>query len=89
MTAVADAIDRLQGAVAEMCAAVQLPLATDAELLAAPQALEGLSRQLDHLNVSTIATLQRRGTFTSRGYKNPPGPGPIWSAATRSRPAAG
>lgn len=29
---------------------------------------EGATRQLDTLTVSTIATLQRRGTFTERGY---------------------
>jgi hypothetical protein len=34
---------------------------------------EGLARQLDHLTVSTLATLQRRGTFSARGYKKPAG----------------
>jgi Domain of unknown function (DUF222)/HNH endonuclease len=35
--------------------------------------VEGVSRQLDHLAVSTVATLQRRGTFAARGYKKPTG----------------
>ena len=64
MSAVAAAFDRLHGAVGELRAAAESPLASDAELLAALQVLEGIARQVDHLNVATVATLQRRGTFT-------------------------
>jgi 5-methylcytosine-specific restriction protein A len=47
--------------------------ATDAELLSVLTVCEGLNRRLDHLTVSTISTLQRRGTFAERGYKSAAG----------------
>jgi hypothetical protein len=73
MSAVTVAHDRLQRVVAELRAAAGSPLITDAELLSTLTVLEGLSRQLDHLNVSAIAQLQRRGAFAERGYKKPTG----------------
>jgi hypothetical protein len=45
--------------------------ATDAELLSVLTFCEGLTRRLDHLTVSTISALQRRGAFAERGYKSP------------------
>ncbi|MGH3567422.1 MAG: DUF222 domain-containing protein [Pseudonocardia sp.] len=47
--------------------------ATDDELLSILTLCEGVTRQLDQLAVGTVATLQRRGVFTERGYKNPAG----------------
>ncbi len=46
---------------------------TDAELLSMLTVCEGLTRQLDRLTLETISTLQRRGTFTERGYKSTAG----------------
>lgn len=47
--------------------------ATDAELLSVLTVCERLNRRLDHLTVSTISTLQRRGAFAERGYKSTAG----------------
>ncbi|GAA1265075.1 HNH endonuclease signature motif containing protein [Pseudonocardia aurantiaca] len=70
---VALACRRLQAAVDELRAAAESPLATDDELLSVLTVAEGLSRQLDHVVVSTVATVQRRGAFSARGYKKPAG----------------
>jgi uncharacterized protein DUF222/HNH endonuclease len=47
--------------------------AADAELLSVLTICEGLNRRLDHLTVSAISTLQRRGAFAERGYKSTAG----------------
>ncbi|WP_433559930.1 DUF222 domain-containing protein [Pseudonocardia xinjiangensis] len=46
--------------------------ATDDDLLSVLTLCEGTSRRLDRLTVSTVATLERRGTFAERGYKSTP-----------------
>ncbi len=43
--------------------------ASDDELLSVLTLCEGLTRRLDRLVVDAISTLQRRGTFTDRGYR--------------------
>lgn len=53
-----------------LAAAVE-PATGDDELLSVLTLCEGVARRIDRLTVSTIATLQRRGTFAERGYKNP------------------
>ncbi len=53
--------------------AAESALTSDTELLSVLSVTEGLSRQLDHLTVSTTAALQRRGTFAERGYVKPEG----------------
>ncbi|MBP2364657.1 HNH endonuclease signature motif containing protein [Pseudonocardia parietis] len=47
------------------------PAAEGDELLSVLTLCEGMTRRLDRITVSTIATLDRRGTFTERGYRNP------------------
>jgi hypothetical protein len=51
---VADAHRLLQAAFDALRAAAESPLTTDAELLSVLTVAEGVSRQLDHLTVSTI-----------------------------------
>jgi hypothetical protein len=70
---VAEAHRLLQAAFDKLRAAAESPLATDDELLSVLTVAEGVSRQLDHLTVSTVSVLQRRGTFSARGYKKPAG----------------
>jgi len=60
----AAAIDELSAAAAG---------ATDDELLSLLTLCEGVTRRLDRLTVDTVATLERRGTFTERGYRSPVG----------------
>lgn len=59
----------LTQAVDELCAAGESG-ASDNELLSVLTLCEGTSRRLDRLAVGTVAALQRRGTFTERGYKS-------------------
>ena len=65
-----DAHRQLADAVAALGAAVG-STATDDDLIAALTLCESTNRQLDRLCVSTIAGLQRRGSFTERGYRSP------------------
>ncbi|MDN5856181.1 MAG: hypothetical protein L0K86_25735, partial [Actinomycetia bacterium] len=44
--------------------------ATNGELLSVLTLCEGVARRLDQLTVTTIAALERRGSFTERGYRN-------------------
>lgn len=46
------------------------PTASDDELVAVLRLCEGTARRLDRLTVGTTAELQRRGTFTERGYRH-------------------
>ena len=46
------------------------PTATDDELIAVLSLCESVARQWDRVTVDTVADLERRGTFTGRGYKN-------------------
>ena len=46
------------------------PTATDDALISALTVCEGVTRNLDRLVVSVVADLDRRGTFTDRGYRN-------------------
>ena len=64
----ATAYEHVQAAVDELRAAAESAMCTDEELLSVLTIVEGVARQLDHLTVSTVATVQRRGTFTARGY---------------------
>jgi hypothetical protein len=73
MSPVAEAHRHLQAAFDALRAAAESPQATDDELLSILTVAEGHARQLDQLTVSTVATLQRRGTFSARGYKKPAG----------------
>jgi len=73
MSAVATAYERLQEAIEQLRAAAESALTSDTELISVLSVTEGLSRQLDHLTVSTTAALQRRGTFAERGYSKPEG----------------
>ncbi|MHA6631008.1 DUF222 domain-containing protein [Pseudonocardia sichuanensis] len=73
MSAVATAHHHLQEAVDELRQAAESGLATDTELLSVLTVSEGLTRQLEHLTVTTTATLQRRGSFAERGYKDTTG----------------
>jgi 5-methylcytosine-specific restriction protein A len=68
MSAVTTAYERLQEAIGELRDAAESALTSDTELLSVLSVTEGVSRQLDHLTVSTTAALQRRGTFAERGY---------------------
>jgi 5-methylcytosine-specific restriction protein A len=70
---VAEAHRLLAEAVDALAAATESGAATDAELLSALTVCEGLTRRLDRLTLTTIATLQRRGAFTERGYKSTAG----------------
>ncbi|MDN5913798.1 MAG: HNH endonuclease [Pseudonocardia sp.] len=65
---VAAAHDRLIEAVEELRAATTG--AGDAEQLSVLIACEAGRRRLDHLSVGTLATVERRDVFTSRGYKS-------------------
>ncbi|MBC3191845.1 DUF222 domain-containing protein [Pseudonocardia sp. C8] len=47
------------------------PAGSDDELLSVLTLCEGAVRRLDRVTVATIATLERRGTFTERGYRTP------------------
>src|SRR6201991_1414351 len=69
--AFATAYEHVQAAVDELRAAAESAMCTDEELLSVLTIVEGVARRLDHLTVSTFATVQRRGTFTARGYKKP------------------
>ncbi|MHA6631169.1 hypothetical protein ACU61A_37535, partial [Pseudonocardia sichuanensis] len=69
MSAVAAAHQHLQEALDELRQAAESGLASDPELLSVLTVSEGLSRQLEHLTVATTAALQRRGSFTERGYR--------------------
>ncbi|TQM09280.1 HNH endonuclease signature motif containing protein [Pseudonocardia kunmingensis] len=73
MSAVAAAHQHLQEALDELRQAAESGLASDPELLSVLTVSEGLSRQLEHLTVATTAALQRRGTFTDRGYRDTTG----------------
>ena len=73
MSAVATAYDRLQKAFDELQSVAESALASDGELLSVLTVAEGFARHLDHLTVSTVAVLQRRGSFGERGYKKPEG----------------
>jgi 5-methylcytosine-specific restriction protein A len=57
-------------------AAEQLRAATagagDDDLLSALIACEAVTRRLDHIAVETLATVDRRGVFTARGYRSTP-----------------
>ena len=44
---------------------------TDQELLSTLTVCEGMTRRLDQVVVTTVATLDRRGAFAERGYKSP------------------
>jgi hypothetical protein len=68
---VATAYQHLQVAVDELRAAAESAIVSDDELLSVLTLSEGMTRQLDHLTVSAVATLQRRGTFSERGYRKP------------------
>ena len=70
---VADAHRLLAEAVEQLSAAAESGAATDAELLSALTICEGITRRLDRLTLTTIATLQRRGAFAERGYKSTAG----------------
>jgi 5-methylcytosine-specific restriction protein A len=70
---VATAHRLLVEAVQELSAAVESGAAADAGLLSALTICEGITRRLDRLTLTTIAALQRRGTFTDRGYKSTAG----------------
>jgi hypothetical protein len=54
-------------------AAAESPLATDDELLSLLSVCEQVARRLDQVTASTVAVLQRRGTFAERGYKKAAG----------------
>jgi Domain of unknown function (DUF222)/HNH endonuclease len=56
-----------------LAAAAESGAATDGELLSALTICEGVTRRLDRLTLTTIATLQRRGAFAERGYKSTAG----------------
>src|ERR687896_492091 len=70
---VATAHRLLTEAVEQLSAAAESGAASDAELLSALSLCEGITRRLDRLTLTTISTLQRRGTFTDRGYKSTAG----------------
>jgi hypothetical protein len=63
----------LEAAVEELRAFAESAITSDGELLSVLTVAEGISRKLDQVTVSSVAVLQRRGTFTERGYKNPAG----------------
>ena len=69
-SALTDAHRLLDEAIGAFEAAVG-PTSSDDELLSVPALCSGLVRRLDRLSVSTISTLQRRGIFSGRGYRNP------------------
>jgi hypothetical protein len=58
MSEVADAHHHLQVAFEALRAAAESPLTTDDELISVLTMAEGISRQLEHLTVSTVAVLQ-------------------------------
>jgi Domain of unknown function (DUF222)/HNH endonuclease len=60
-------------AVDALATAAESGHASDAELLSALTVCEGITRRLDRLTLATVATLQRRGAFTDRGYKSTAG----------------
>ncbi|MDN5914716.1 MAG: 13E12 repeat family protein, partial [Pseudonocardia sp.] len=49
------------------------PGATDDDMLGVLRECETMTRRLDRLTVATVSTLERRGTFTERGYKSTAG----------------
>jgi len=61
--ALSDAVDAL--------AAASDSSATADEVLSAVAMCEGVARRLDHVSVTRIADLTRRGTFGERGYRSP------------------
>jgi len=61
--ALVDAIDAL--------AAASDSAAHPEEVLSVLTIAEGLTRRLDHLSVTRIADLDRRGVFADRGYRSP------------------
>ena len=65
---VAAAHDRLMEAVEELRAATCG--AGDDAMLSALIACEAATRRLDHLAVTTLATVERRDVFTARGYRS-------------------
>jgi hypothetical protein len=73
MSAVAAAHHHLAEALDELRQAAESGLASDGELLSVLTVSEGLTRQLEHLTVTTTATLQRRSAFAERGYKDTTG----------------
>jgi hypothetical protein len=48
---------------------------SDDELVAVLSLCEGATRRLDRAAVDAVATLERRGVFTERGYKSTAGGG--------------
>ncbi|MDN5918128.1 MAG: HNH endonuclease [Pseudonocardia sp.] len=68
---VAAAHDRLVEAVEGLRAATAG--AGDSEQISVLIAAEAARRRLDHLSVATLATVERRDVFTSRGYKSAAG----------------
>ena len=55
----------------ESLAAASDGSSTDDDVVAALVLCEGLTRRLDHLSVTRIAELTRRGVFAERGYRSP------------------
>lgn len=62
---------RLLSEALDAVAAASGSAAPDDDVLAALTVCEGFTRRLDHLSVTRIADLVRRGTFTDRGYRRP------------------
>ena len=58
----------LAQAVDELCAVVES--GADDELVSLLTVCEGAARRLDRVTVDTVAALERRGTFSERGYKS-------------------
>jgi len=69
---VATAYRHLAAAVDELSAAAGAD-ASDADLLSVLTLCEEVARRLDGLVVGTVATLERRGTLTERGYRSTAG----------------
>lgn len=69
-TVLADAYRLLDEAIEAFATAVG-PTSSDDDLLSVPALCTGIVRRLDRLSVTTVSTLQRRGVFTERGYRNP------------------
>jgi hypothetical protein len=73
MSAIADAYEHLQEAFDLFRRAAEDLSTSDAELLSVLTLKEGMCRQYDHLAVATTASLQRRGAFVARGYRDTAG----------------
>lgn len=68
-TPLATAHRLLVQAVEQLCAAAESG-PSDAELLSVLTLCEGTTRRLDRLSVGAVSSLQRRGAFTERGYRD-------------------